>query len=499
MHPPVRWIAAALLAATATLAAADTIYLKNGTSLSVDRARENGDKVEYTMGGSRYTLPKSSVLRIEAGAPGISIGPVVSTSAVPPPRDSGVAVAGPLSSSLPGVPRVPITVPAEPPEVAAMRASLRQEITTLGRVDPVALARIESQGNASRTAFAYVEAGRMEGERNEWEKARSYFQQALKFAPGSAGALEWYAMSLLTLGRPADAAIQAERATRAAPDSPDAYRLLGIAYYSADKSVEAVRAWEHAVKLRPDADLQRLLSKAQRESSTEENFNQQETWHFSLRYDGQHTAWAVQRELLNKLEAQYRELARDLDYAPRENIVVVLYTNRAFFDITQAPSWAGAVNDGKLRIPVEGVQSMTPELERVLKHELVHSFIRHMDGGRCPAWLNEGLAQMLEPRSLAAYARLLAAVYQQHRQIPVKALEAPFTRFSATQAAVAYTESLMATEYLRGSIGMPGLRKLLQRIASGDSPEAALRAVNRTNYAQLEDELVGYVAKIYGQ
>src|SRR5437660_2481667 len=43
-------------------------------------------------------------------------------------------------------------------------------------------------------------------------------------------------------------------------------------------------------------------------------------------------------------------------------MVVTLYTQKQFFNITEAPSWAGGLNDGKLRIPIQGVTSMTPEL-----------------------------------------------------------------------------------------------------------------------------------------
>ena len=78
-----------------------------------------------------------------------------------------------------------------------------------------------------------------------------------------------------------------------------------------------------------------------------------------------------------------------------------LYTGQAFFDVTQAPSWTGAVNDGKLRIPIEGVGSITPELAHVLKHELAHSFINQISAGRCPQWLHEGIAQALEPKPVS--------------------------------------------------------------------------------------------------
>jgi len=487
----------AVLVAIATAAAADTVYLKNGTSLTVDHARDKGDKIEYVMGGTTYTLPKSQVVRIETGKPGVTIGPVVSTRAVPPPGDS-VANISPSGSSNSKSETIAITVPPEPAEVAARRAAIRQDITNVGRVDPVALNNIEARGDAALTAVAYLEAGRMETERNDLENAHQYFQRGLRFAPENQSLLAWDAATLLRLKKYSDAASEAERAVRISPNSPDLYRLLGMAYYEMEKPNDAIKAWQHAYKLRPDPDVQELLARVQRESNVEESFNQQETWHFSLRYDGQRTSLALQRDLLRTLEDQYRDLTRELDFAPRENITVVLYTKRAFFDVTQSPSWAGGVYDGKLRIPVEGMTSVTPELQRVLKHELTHSFITYLTNNRAPAWLQEGIAQMMEPRSMQPYGPVLSRVFQQRKQAPMKALEGSFVQYSSSQAMIAYVESLAAVEYLRSTVGMSGVQKILERIASGDSPEAALKTVNHTNYSQFEDEMRAWLAGQYG-
>ena len=64
---------------------------------------------------------------------------------------------------------------------------------------------------------------------------------------------------------------------------------------------------------------------------------------------------SFRRDLLATLDADYDDLVRDLGYSPRNNIAVTLYTQQAFFDVTRAPSWSGAINDGKLRIPVSGM------------------------------------------------------------------------------------------------------------------------------------------------
>ena len=61
------------------------------------------------------------------------------------------------------------------------------------------------------------------------------------------------------------------------------------------------------------------------------------------------------REVLQTLETEFDEISTTLNYMPPEPIGVVLYTNQTFMDITRAPSWVGALNDGRIRVPVEGL------------------------------------------------------------------------------------------------------------------------------------------------
>jgi len=175
----------------------------------------------------------------------------------------------------------------------------------------------------------------------------------------------------------------------------------------------------------------------------------------------------IRDSLLATLDSEYDDLVRDLGYSPRNNIAVTLYTQQAFFDVTRAPSWSGAINDGKLRIPVSGVQSVTPELARVLKHELTHSFVSQMSGNRCPPWLNEGIAQMEEGKTSAANGRQLAQLFAAGNEIPFNMLEGSFMSFSAPEANVAYAESLAVTEYIRDAYGMSEIAHILERLSQG--------------------------------
>ena len=51
----------------AACASAEVIHLKNGRTIYADQVHENGNRLEYEVGEDSYAIPKSSVLRIEAG------------------------------------------------------------------------------------------------------------------------------------------------------------------------------------------------------------------------------------------------------------------------------------------------------------------------------------------------------------------------------------------------------------------------------------------------
>jgi len=138
-------------------------------------------------------------------------------------------------------------------------------------------------------------------------------------------------------------------------------------------------------------------------------------------------------------------------------------------------------------------------LARVLKHELAHSFINQISGGRCPPWLHEGVAQLLEPKSLGSDGHQLAQLFKSQRNIPLNAMEGSFMRFSGGEAYVAYAESLAAVSYINDSYGMGDIQRILQLLSQGSSTEAALRATIHSDYGQLESEIGKYLSDKYGE
>ena len=466
--------------ALGTLASPQTIHLKNGRVIRAEHVREENGRVIYELGDNSFSLPRSMVDHIDDAA---TPGAPLFASAGPSESEKSAAAAE--------VP-VPSLAAAGPPD-------LRARFVRDGHIDAAALAEFETAaGDPKLAAAAYDVAGLFEQEHGALDRAGQHFRRGLLLAPDAAPLVAHYAALLLQSNRYGEALPYAERAARLAPNAADVQALLGFAYFLNDRSRDAIAPWRRSLQMRPNELVRQYLAKAERELNAEAGYGQQESSHFTLRYEGRESPPELRRVLLAALEADYADLVRELDVQPRENIPVVLYTNQAFVDVTQAPSWADAVNDGKLRIPLENVTAITPELARVLRHELAHSFVRHLTHGRCPTWLNEGVAQLLEPRTSGAQGRILARVFADGRQVPINILESSFLQLSGDQARVAYAESLAAAEYIAATYGVSDLRRILERIGEGAATEAALRATIHSGYADLEQEIGAYLKRTYG-
>jgi len=455
-------------------ASGDVIHLKNGRSIWADQVRENAgnkDRVEYVVGEDTYAIPKSSVDHIDSGGA--------------PPTRSGVS-----ESDIPDIKPVAPSFDHE--------SDVAIKVIRDGKVDTDALANLARTGNSEVAATAYFLAGKHESDQGNYPVARRYYESALRFQPDNSTLLIYYAATLLRTGHAAEALPYAQHAASTSPDSPDALAMLGFVQFASDHTPDAIRSWKKSLALRPDATVKEYLARAERESNAESDFSQRESSHFNLHFEGKQTSENFRRDLLATLDSEYDELVRDLGYAPHNNIAVTLYTQQAFFDVTRAPSWTSAINDGKLRIPISGMSSVTRELARVLKHELTHSFIAEMSGNRCPAWLNEGVAQMEEGRSSAPNGHRLAQLFATGNEIPFNMLEGSLMNFSAAEATVAYAESLAAVEYIRDAYGMNEVTRILGLLAQGSSIEAALRATVHSDYRQLRDEMARGLNERYG-
>jgi tetratricopeptide (TPR) repeat protein len=461
--------------AVSSSAAADTIVLKNGRRISAENVTDNGARVTYQSPAGELSIPKSIVARIErdgfAGSSAVSSAsePPVSSTYVEPVRGYEDVVARTIHGN------------------AIDYAFLAQLETD---------ARTGSAAAVARVAAAHHAAAQFLLGKGETEAAVQQYLEALVFAPDNTGLLLNLAVIYLRESQFTKALDPLERARRASPNSADVAKLMGWAYYGANKMDQAIQEWERAEGLRPDAEVEEALAKAERDKAEEESYREGESAHFDLKYYGG-AAPDLARGILHALEDDFRDLESQLDYTPNDRVVVILYTEQAFGDITRAPGWVGALNDGRLRIPVHGLTQVTPELARVLKHELTHSFVGQKSHYRAPTWLQEGIAQWMEGRRSSSDAGALIDAASQGAVPGLKSMDGSWMGLSGNSAALAYAWSLAVVESMIEAGGVSDISRLLDRMAATQSLEVALKETLRLSYEDLEQQTVAYLKHAY--
>jgi predicted negative regulator of RcsB-dependent stress response len=387
-------------------------------------------------------------------------------------------------------------------------ADLQREVVHDDAIDITKLADLESAAkNGSSMAMAraglgHYAAGNFELERNSPDEAIEQYQAALNFAGRNPKLQTANLLSLayvhLTRSEFSPALEYLDRARKIAPESAAVARFSGWAYYGLDRLPEATAEWQRAQKIEPSREIAAALEKVERDRATESGFSEGQADHFSIHYQGNATP-QLATEILRTLEEHFRTLQAQLHFAPAEPIAVVLYTQETFRDITRAPGWAVGLNDGRIRVPIRGLTSVTDDLSRELMHELTHSFIQQKAQGRCPQWLNEGLAQYMEGRRSDNTASALIAVYERETYIPLHKLEGSWGKFPAAAAAFSYAWSLAATETLIADSGMYGLARFFEHFSNETAVEPALREAFQTDYAGLERNTIEYLRRTYPQ
>jgi hypothetical protein len=140
---------------------------------------------------------------------------------------------------------------------------------------------------------------------------------------------------------------------------------------------------------------------------------------------------------------------------------------------------------------------VTPELSRVLRHELTHSFIQQKTHGRAPTWLQEGVAQWMEGKRSDESASVLVQVYDQGHAAPLGKLEGSWLGLSEDMVRYSYAWALANVEYIVQTEGMGDIEKILDRIAAGRSTEEAIHEVLRGDYGDLMQSTAEYLKKNY--
>ncbi len=462
-----------------SLLRADIIYLKNGRKIVARVTKEDEKQVFYELGSGEFALSKTLVDHVEkSDVPAASLQQDI-------PR-AGRDLALPLSA------------------LADTPVEEGSKLIHDGRVDEAYLTELAdnagrnpSPENLHQLKLAYQQTAVFLTRKGNPEAAIQKYREALQHFPHDQALLLALGYLLTKQDHDLEAVDLLLPEADAHPRAPDFHVLLGSAFYGMENLDQAIAEWNKALALVNNPPLREVVERVEHEREVSGSYSELRSEHFLLRYEGQ-TAERLSGDILNSLDGSFQNLVLDLDYSPSEIIIAILYPRQAFSDITRSPAWVGALNDGKIRIPISGLSVMTADLARVLKHELTHSFVRQITLGHCPTWFNEGLAQLEEGSTTAALGSQLARAMAAGKIPAFTSLEGSFVNLPPDQVVLAYAKSLAALEYLRDTFGMGEVRRMLTLMPSTGDFNIILQNEIRMSYPAFEEEVANYIVKKYG-
>ncbi len=361
----------ALIFALFTIPAmADIIILKSGGKIYSAEWWYEGDELKYIGYGGIYGIAKSEITDI---IPSVPIRDELNN--VPEPESS------PLINKT--SPSVQIRQLEETAETLAKMAKER----------PGEEKELELQA-----AKVYTRIGNILFDIRSYEKAIFYYRKAIVQCPSFLAPKINISSTYMAAGNTIDALPYTLETLSEYPEEPALHQILGDIYYLMDQIDEAIYEWEEAVRIKPNDNISKKIKKAKKELLVFRNFHTENAAHFTLKFDGEKHP-AIGDDIISFLEDSFDELVYKFNHYPPFTTTVILYPDKAFYAITEAPKWVGGLYDGKIRIPIKGLTHLTKISNNILRHELAHAFIFSKTNGNCPAWFHEGIAQIIEGKA----------------------------------------------------------------------------------------------------
>lgn len=333
-------------------------------------------------------------------------------------------------------------------------------------------------------AEGYAAFGHQHFKQKRYEQADENFIKAQELYPEEAGYALLRGISNYHLKKYDVARYELERAKGLKQDSAEVLYYLGLVQFETDNRQQALELWEQALKLSPGRkEIVELLEKGRKENSVESGMDRGHSSRFDLTYDpGVDTAFAL--AILDVLESAANLVGAELGLFPEARVPVGIYKRADFKTVTDSPDWSGGVYDGKIRLPFGSLTEITPAMRGVLYHEYAHVVVFELTRGNCPLWLNEGIAEMFGRmqynRPLPAFGRAARA----GTLVDFRKLEANFSDFSTTAAALAYQQSYAMVNYMVTTYGWHRVRQILSLLGNGrtfdDAIATALKDYNLT-------------------
>ncbi len=353
-------------------------------------------------------------------------------------------------------------------------------------------------------AILYNNCGIHYSNQNKWNTAERYLTKAKELAPEEKLIRQSLANVLAGRGFESfrnhqwrEARLDLEKALRYDPQNPEIQLALSQVVYRLESGTDQTQKLVRD-SLRQTGDL-RLAEKAgqyEREVALEKTTKELKESNWVIRIPEGLSEVNTAR-IFDTIEKVTYEVGKDFQYWIKHPVVFVLVAEADFQNIHTGPGWAGALNDGRIKIPVTGRYQEDPRFREVVAHEYTHSVIEDLSyRNPVPFWLHEGLAEYEgykaaggKPDDPGHFPLLLAAM-KTNSLIPMKVLADP----AASQTlppeivALAYQQSLAFVLYIEDVYRFYSLLSMIKEIGKGRPvDEATVQGIGR-NINFLDEE-----------
>ena len=380
------------------------------------------------------------------------------------------------------------TEPAEEPKVTDWPAEL-------SRLQQQVYERPGFRQAQQQLAIAHNNYGVELSHQNEWARAVQEVREAIQLDgenrqfKDNLGTIYLNQASAAYRGHDIDGASEAlDHAIELKPDLAQAYVFRGQIEYDRQHLKEAKAAWQRAVELDPtQPELAKRLQQVTQELPVESKFDRLSQIHFDIRYEEQLQS-PIGFDVQDALSQARRDVGSDFSCWPQHKLVVLVYSAESFRALRHdTPEWVAGQFDGKIRVPLPDVQLDPAAVRQIVYHEYTHAVIQDLTDGKCPTWLNEGLAEYEGQTQRTRDISILAKAFHAGPLTPPAKLSDQFSpSFSAEAVGLAYEQSYSVAAYLIDRYAFWRIRRLLRALGDGQSFEAALASEMHVKLARLE-------------
>ena len=310
----------------------------------------------------------------------------------------------------------------------------------------------------------YLVMGREKIKKGKYEEALVLLEEGEGIAPEEQAFCFLKGLSYFLMKRLYEAESELMKIAYDEAATADPLKLLGRVYYDRADLDAALDVWEEALLKTPeDEELKTMMAKVRKESAVESSMAEAYTGRFLLQYDGDRDE-AMGQKVADILASAYEDVGIDIGHYPESDIVVILYTNRQFKEITDSPDWVGGIYDGKVRVPVGGGNISQEGLEALLYHEYTHAAIHSLAGSRVPGWLNEGLATYEQSRFHQYHQGVMQKAVEGGTLLKLPDMDAAFSSDDSDKVRLAYEQSYAFVIYLIDNYGIFKISQVLSSL-----------------------------------